>query len=202
MKRFLCIILAILSVLVMSFVNHNLLYAGKEKKTLEEWTNFGCGIGHTLTDHGPGYSINLSFNFGRRIFYQAALSVTDGSLSSKNVHQMLGIKPIPFHNNYFLNTISVGIGQRRIWNNYLAAIFVGPSINSGKIKNPDVPNLINEWSNIRGMGLLTNLQFIMRPKRLPDLAFGFELYSNFNKAKNSYGYRFSISLSNVTKKEE
>lgn len=176
------------------------IYADDKEKSLEEWTNFGCGIGHALTKHGPGYNLNLSHNFGQKIFYQLAFSITDGSLNSRSFRRVFGIKPIQQHGNYVLNTFSISVGQKRMWNNYVGAIFFGPSFNIGKIKNPDVPGLIDDWSKLQGFGTMTNIQIIMRPKSLPDLALGTEFYANFNKAKNNYGYRLSVSFGNMTKR--
>jgi len=160
--------------------------AEKGPKEWEEWTNFSGGIGYTLSEQGPGWNGCLSHNRGKTIFYQAAFSVVNGNLGS---------------HPYYLNSISLAAGLRHMDRFFLKAIFIGPSYNMGKIKNPEIPNIINEWSDANGWGIWTNLQFIFRPPPLPDVAFGIDIYSNWNRAKNNYGFRFALSFSNTTKKE-
>ncbi|GEM_PF-1448260 len=152
----------------------------------EEWTNIAGGVGYTITKQGPGWNGGISHNFGRKHFFQVALSVTNGDFSQ---------------HKYYLNTLSVSTGARHAGKYFLEALFIGPSFNSGKIKNPPIPNIINQWSETSGMGIWTNLQVIFRPPPLPDVAFGLDIYSNWNRAKNNYGIRFALSFSNSTKKE-
>jgi len=148
-----------------------------------EWVNVGGGV--TYPVHGKwshGYSKNVSYNFGRKLFYQVSFSLSDGNIGSDK-------------RNYNLNSFGFCCGRRLVRKYFLMAAFAGPSYNWGKVEGPDMPWLVNHWGSTNGPGIMTNLQINFRHPHLAELGFGLEFFSNFNRAKNNYGIRFSLCFS-------
>jgi hypothetical protein len=146
----------------------------------EEWVSVGLGVAYPVFDRwSNGWSQNVSYSFGKKCFYQLSFTYT------KAAQQRL------FYN---MSSIGLGFGYRLNRNLLHGALFVGPNLNLGRVKNPDRPNLITRWSSTNALGVFSVLQMNVRIPAWEELGLGFELYGNVNRAINNYGFRFVLFL--------
>ncbi len=147
-----------------------------------EWINLSTGASYPVYSRwGNGNNFSLNYQFGERIFYQAGLDMTQGLTGGTN---------------YIVNTFHFSAGICDTSRHFLAAAFVGPSLNFGKARIPDVPGLITLWGQTNSIGLVLNGQIFFRIPSAKEFGFGTEIYANFNNAINYYGIRFSLLFGN------
>lgn len=151
-------------------------------KNKVEWINLSTGASYPVYSRwGNGNNFSLNYQFGEQIFYQAGLDMTQGLTGGTN---------------YIVNTFHFSAGICDTSRHFLAAAFIGPSLNFGKAKIPDVSGLITLWGQTNSIGLVLNGQLFFRIPSAKEFGFGTEIYANFNRAINYYGVRFSLLFGN------